>query len=161
LEKSYGVVTFSMAHRWKELQDNGQNVSVESVCADFPELLPAVRDWIAKFGKMEALLATQAPTEDTLRGSWSPDNILAAPQGPDEVGRMVVARVSDSVWLGGSRGAQSQQGAAYVVPGGSRSGSAMSPPSPACTNAAGVTMAMLCHTPSRSRCPLPWHVGSV
>ena len=52
-----------LAHRWKELQDNGQNVSVESVCADFPELLPAVRDWIAKFGKMEALLATQAPTE--------------------------------------------------------------------------------------------------
>jgi hypothetical protein len=90
-----------LAQRWKDLQDTSQNISVEVVCADFPELLPAVRDWLAKFGKMEAFLATQAPSADTLRGSWSPDNILAAPQGPDELGRLGGYRVLKLIGQGG------------------------------------------------------------
>src|SRR5262245_19870057 len=82
-----------LAQKWQDMQENGQNVSVEAVCANCPDLLPAVREWLAKFGKMEALLATQAPSSDTLKGSWSPDNILAAPQGPDEIGRLGGYRV--------------------------------------------------------------------
>jgi serine/threonine protein kinase len=90
-----------LAQRWHELQESGQSASVESVCSDFPQLIPAVRAYLEKFGKMEAFLATQAPSTDTLRGSWSPDNILAAPQGPDELGRLGGYRVLRLIGQGG------------------------------------------------------------
>jgi serine/threonine protein kinase len=90
-----------LAQRWQDMQETGQNVSVELVCADFPELTPAVREWISKFGKMEAFLATQAPSADTLKASWGPENVLSAPLGPDELGRLGGYRVLKLIGQGG------------------------------------------------------------
>ncbi len=91
----------NLAERWQDLRDAGQNPSVEDLCAQAPELIPGVREWLAKVGKLEAILATQAPSNDTLRSSWSADNVLAAPQGPDELGRLGGYRVLKLIGQGG------------------------------------------------------------
>lgn len=91
----------TLALRWQDLHETGKSVSIEEVCAEHPELVSAVREWLAKVGKMDALLATQAPSADTLRGSWSQDNVLAAPQLPDELGRLGEYRVLRLIGQGG------------------------------------------------------------
>ena len=55
-----------LAERWQDLRDAGQNPSVEDVCAQTPELIAPVREWLSKVGRLEAMLATQAPSTDTL-----------------------------------------------------------------------------------------------
>lgn len=98
------VVNPQIAHlavRWQELRDVGSTVTVEEVCAERPELIPAVQDWLAKVNKMDALLATQAPSADTIRGNFSNDGVLAAPQAPDELGRLGDYRVLKLIGQGG------------------------------------------------------------
>jgi serine/threonine protein kinase len=48
--------------RWEELQRQGRCVSLDELCRDRPELLPAVRERIAALESMGRLLRTSAPS---------------------------------------------------------------------------------------------------
>lgn len=90
-----------LAQTWQDLHDKGFAATVEEVCINEPDKIPAVKAWLAKVGQMEAMLATQAPTGSTLKGSWASDNILSAPQAPDELGRLGGYRILKLIGQGG------------------------------------------------------------
>ncbi|MEI7685681.1 MAG: serine/threonine-protein kinase, partial [Planctomycetota bacterium] len=90
-----------LVQTFQDCRDRGSDATIEEVCAHDPEMVTAVRAWLTKVGNMEAMLATQAPTGSTLRGSWGEDNILSAPQAPDELGRLGGYRILKLIGQGG------------------------------------------------------------
>ncbi len=92
--------------RWQELRQEGKSVSAEELCKECPELAPALRQHIEAMKCMESFLgvATASGEEDTGQVESRPKvpaGFLAAPEGPDELGRLGPYRVLRPLGAGG------------------------------------------------------------
>ena len=68
--------------RWEELRDAGKSPSPEQLCADCPELLPALRERVGALEAMNAVLSSEETLEDT--GSYVGEHTLPVAPASDE-----------------------------------------------------------------------------
>ena len=79
--------------RWEELRDAGKSPSPEQLCADCPELLPALRERVGALEAMNAVLSSGETLEDT--GSYVGEHTL--PVAPASDGKALDGRPARSI----------------------------------------------------------------